>query len=229
MVVICNSNIRINQLLPTAREQYRLLLRSSPTSLPAFRNITKIEINNECDSDDDIHINTNTSECNKYVQHEIAVEINGNEFISSFRHENDINKKYNKNENEINYRCDNELDLSLDKMKRIFNENDCIYMETLGQYNNGYNLMKKCNIKCLQYTLCAPLYPSTFNYCTTDLFMIYLAHQNLFYLTHSSRSASLSTSVIIIAMPALRVPIRKQIICNYFHYTHNKINLSVAI
>ncbi len=74
-------------------------------------------------------------------------------------------------------------------------------------------------------TLCGPL--SIDIYYTNDVFMIYLAHQNLLYLTYPSRSASLSIPLFIIAMHTLCAPIAKQIIYNYIHYTYNKIILII--
>ncbi len=91
-------------------------------------------------------VTENENKNDEYIQDEITVEINGNDFISAFRCLVNFRKLYandicvSSDENEINY--DNDLDLSLDKMKRIFNKNDCINME-MSKYNYDWKRFNK--------------------------------------------------------------------------------------
>ena len=51
-------------------------------------------------------------------------------------------KKSAQNDDEIDYGDDDGLDLSLDKMKRVFNKHDSKNMEIIGQFNKGFIIAK---------------------------------------------------------------------------------------
>ena len=93
----------------------------------------------------------------KFIQ-SLNIDIDSDSFVSAFRalvgfrqrYEKDIKlslipktkTKTESNDDEIDYGDDDKLDLSLDKMKRVFNKHDSKNMEIIGQFNKGFIIGK---------------------------------------------------------------------------------------